>query len=190
MKQKIIKTCVFCFASSAILVVIALTQAKTPNLVLIGQTASEATVTIIYNGAIETITAEKNGFFKKEVFDLLPRTYSATVYAEKNGTKSEEKSFTFIVRADVITTISDIELKISGNGVPKAPPCLKTGDLNFDTLVDFRDFSIFLNRWNTDDCEADLNSDGNVGLIDFGILLTRMGTSIVSVLRMLVSSFV
>ena len=190
MKRKIIKTCIFCFASSAILVVIALAQAKTPSLVLIGQTASEATVTIIYNGATETITAEKNGFFKKEVFDLLPRTYSATVYAEKNGIKSEEKSFTFIVRTDVITTISGIELKIPGNGTSKSPPCLKTGDLNFDSLVDFRDFSIFLNRWNTDDCEADLNSNGNVGFMDFSILLSKMGMSILSTLRMLISSFV
>jgi len=165
-------------------------QAKNPSIVLVGRTAPEAEITFRYNGDIKTFTAPGNGFFREEIFDIPPGIYQATIYAEKNGTKGEEKSFTFIVRADVITTISNIELIISENSIPETPLCLKTGDLNFDTLVDLRDFSILLNRWNTDDCEADLNSDGKVGLIDFSILLHRMSASILSAVRMLISSFV
>lgn len=47
------------------------------------------------------------------------------------------------------------------------------GDLDGDGVVGYKDFSILLSKWGTDDKKADINSDGKVNIYDFSILLTN-----------------
>lgn len=51
-------------------------------------------------------------------------------------------------------------------------PVIK-GDLDGDGVVGFRDFSILLSKWGSDDKKADINGDGKVNIYDFSILLTN-----------------
>lgn len=53
-----------------------------------------------------------------------------------------------------------------------AKPVIK-GDLDGDGVVGYKDFSILLSKWGTDDKKADINSDGKVNIYDFSILLTN-----------------
>ncbi len=47
------------------------------------------------------------------------------------------------------------------------------GDLDGDGVVGFRDFSILLSKWGSDDPKADLNKDGKVNIFDFSVMLSN-----------------
>ncbi len=53
-----------------------------------------------------------------------------------------------------------------------AKPVVK-GDLDGDGVVGYKDFSMLLSKWGTDDKIADINGDGKVSIFDFSILLTN-----------------
>lgn len=83
-----------------------------PNLIIFGQTAEKATVTIIVNGLTEAATSDENGFFKKELFGIKEGVAVVTIYATKDAFNSRETFFTIPIMPGVIASVSDIILEI------------------------------------------------------------------------------
>jgi hypothetical protein len=50
---------------------------------------------------------------------------------------------------------------------------VKTGDMDGDGVVGFKDFSIWLTKWGTPDTVGDLNGDGAINIFDFSILISN-----------------
>lgn len=70
--------------------------------------------------------------------------------------------------ANILSIKNGISIQIAER--PKSP-----GDIDGDGSVGYKDFSILLSKWGTDNKDADLNGDGKVNLPDFSILLSNWG---------------
>lgn len=57
----------------------------------------------------------------------------------------------------------------------KDKPVIK-GDLDGNGVIEFKDFSILLSKWGTNDPKADINGDGKVNVRDFSILIKNWKT--------------
>ena len=144
---------------------------------ILGSTTPNAVVTIrgentsvAFAKISKTITADNQGIFKTS-FATPSGVYFFTIFAGKDGVKSQEVTFTANVLADTTMTLSDIEIPFPQEINGKPEECERKPDLNGDGKVDLIDFSILLSQWRMFDCKADLDKSGRVDLKDLSILL-------------------
>lgn len=70
--------------------------------------------------------------------------------------------------SNILTNKNGLTIQIQDPSKP-----VVKGDLDGDGSVGYRDFSILLSKWGSDDEKADINGDGKVNIYDFSILLTN-----------------
>jgi hypothetical protein len=69
---------------------------------------------------------------------------------------------------NILNTKNPLTIKIQDPNKPSIK-----GDLDGDGVVGYKDFSMLLSKWGSNDPVADINGDGKVGIFDFSILLSN-----------------
>ena len=113
-----------------------------------------------------TVEIEIDGVKQKEVITSSDGFYTASINTEKMSLSSHS------IRVKQSNPLSDYSLAQTFYVSKTLEPL---ADLNGDGVVDIRDWSMFLSRWNSLDANQkkalDLNGDGKVDISDFAIFI-------------------
>ncbi|OGY25816.1 MAG: hypothetical protein A2Z24_00440 [Candidatus Woykebacteria bacterium RBG_16_44_10] len=143
---------------------------QAPATVDIKADSSDGPITIAYNTAT-TLSWSSSNATSCSASGVWSGT-KATSGSQSSGSLTVSSTFTLTCSGLGGSASDSVTVNVSDQGAPLG----KLGDLNGDGLVNIRDASILVSRWNSADATADLNHDGMVNIRDASILVSRWGS--------------